>query len=252
MRYLVLISLLIFSLNAQETQKKQKVTIGLGPYMQTQPYKGADPLLVPSPVFFFDNDLFYIRWTRAGMYFLGNKGDEFSWGLSLTVQPRVYGYKAEDSEYLKDMDERETTFEGGLAYSATYNDMYVETMLLTDMLARYESWLFKTEIGDEYKLGDFTFYPSLILVYESDDFVNYYYGVKENEVDTSIGRTLFTPGAGWQIGAQTYIKYPFTDKLSALVNLRVDRLPTSALDSPLIDNEYMYSGLVSLIYAFHY
>jgi len=249
MKYILLLALLTLSLSATE---KQKVILGFGPYMQTQPYKSADPLLVPSPVIFFDNDLFYVRWTRAGMYFLGNKSDEFSWGLSLTVQPRVYGYKAEDSDYLKGMDERETTFEGGLAYSASYNDMYIETMLLTDMLVRYESWLFKTEIGDEYKLGDFTFYPSLILVYESAEFVNYYYGVKENEVDTSIGRTQFTPGEGWQVGAQTYIKYPFTDKLSALVNLRVDRLPTSALDSPLIENEYMYSGLVSLIYSFEY
>lgn len=252
MKYIVLLSLLILSLHAAETQKKQKVTLGFGPYVQTQPYKGVNPLLVPSPVIFFDNGLFYVRWSRAGMYFLGDKGEEFSWGLSLTAQPRTYGYKAEDSKYLKGMDERETTLESGLAFSATYNDMYVETMLLTDILVKYESWLFKTEIGDEYTLGHFTFYPSLIFVYESDEFVNYYYGVKENEVNDSIGRTQFTPGAGWQLGAQIYIEYPFTDKLAGLVNLRVDRLPTSALDSPLIESEYIYSGLVSLIYTFEY
>ncbi|SFV67249.1 MltA-interacting MipA family protein [hydrothermal vent metagenome] len=252
MKYILLLALLTLSLYGEETQEKKKVTLGFGPYMQTQPYKGVDPLLVPSPVIFFDNGLFYVRWSRAGMYFLGDKGEEFSWGLSLTAQPRTYGYKAEDSKYLEGMDERETTFEGGLAFSASYNDTYIETMLLTDMLVRYESWLFKTEIGDEFKLGKFTFYPSIIVVYESDEFVNYYYGVREHEVDTTIGRTQFTPGAGWQLGAQTYINYPFTDKLAGLINLRVDRLPSSALNSPLIDSDYIYSGLVSLIYSFEY
>ncbi|MDF1879151.1 MipA/OmpV family protein [Sulfurimonas sp. SAG-AH-194-C20] len=255
MKYILLLSLLALSLFAQETlttQKKQKLTLGLGPYFQTQPYKDVDALLVPSPVIFFDNGLFYVRWSRAGVYFLGNKGEEFSWGFSLTVQPRTYGYKAEDSKYLAGMDDRENTFEGGLAFSATYNDTYIEAMLITDMLVRYESWLFKTEIGDEFHLGNFVLYPSIIIVYESADFVNYYYGVKENEVDTSIGRTLFTPGEGWQLGAQTYIEYPFTDKLSGLVNLRVDRLPTSAINSPLVDESFIYSGLVSLIYTFEY
>lgn len=249
MKYIIL-ALLTLSLYAAETQIKQKVTIGLGPYVQTQPYKGVNPLLVPSPVIFFDNGLFYMRWSRAGMYFLGDKSEDFSWGLSLTVQPRTYGYKAEDSEYLKGMDQRETTFEGGIAFSASYNDTYIETMLLTDMLVRYESWLFKTEIGDEFVLGDFTFYPSIIVIYESDEFVNYYYGVKEHEARAD--RAQFTPGAGWQLGAQTYIDYPFTDKLSGLVNLRVDRLPSSALNSPLIESDYIYSGLVSLIYSFEY
>ncbi|CAI6147283.1 MAG: MltA-interacting protein [uncultured Sulfurimonas sp.] len=250
MKYILLLALLTLSLYGQEMQKKKKVTLGFGPYMQTQPYKGVDPFLVPSPVIFFDNSLFYVRWSRAGMYFLGDKSEEFSWALSLTAQPRTYGYKAEDSKYLEGMDERETTFEGGLAFSASYNDTYIETMLLTDMLVRYESWLFKTEIGDEFKLGKFTFYPNIIVVYESDEFVNYYYGVKQHEARAD--RTQFTPGAGWQIGAQTYIDYPFTDKLAGLINLRVDRLPSSALNSPLIESDYIYSGLVSLIYTFHY
>lgn len=250
MKYIIILLLLLGSLYAKE--EKQKVVLGLGPYIQTQPYKDVSALLVPSPVIFFDNGLFYIRWSRAGMYFLGKKSDTFSWGFSLTVQPRTYGYKAEDSKYLKGMDTRENTFEGGLAFSASYKDAYIETMLLTDMLSRYQSWIFKTEIGDKYTLGEFSFYPSLILVYESADFVNYYYGVKASEQDLSLNRPTFTPGAGLQLGAQMYAKYPFTKKLSALVNARIDKVPTSASNSPLLDTNYIYSGLVSLIYTFEY
>ena len=46
MKYLLVIILLCLSLTAEETQKKQKVTVGLGPFVQTQPYKNLDPFYV--------------------------------------------------------------------------------------------------------------------------------------------------------------------------------------------------------------
>lgn len=248
MRYILILVVFFLQINAQET--KQSVTIGLGPYIQTQPYKDVNPIFVPSPVIFFDNSLFYIRWSRFGMYFLGNKGEDFSWGLSLSAQPRTYGYESEDSETVRGMDKRENSLEGGLAFSAAYHDSYIEVMLLTDVLNRYDSWIVKTEIGDKYTLGNFKFFPSLIFVYQSDDFVNYYYGVKDTEVTAT--RPQYTATAGLQLGAQTFIKYPITENLATLINLRADLIPPSARNSPIVDSSYIYSGLVSLIYTFEY
>ena len=255
MRNIILITLFFLTLNAQETEvnleKKQKVTIGLGAYVQSQPYKGVDSFVVPSPVIFFDNGLFYVRWSRAGIYFLGDKQDNFSWGFSLTAQPRVFGYNPQNSPELQGMDERETTFEGGLAFSALYNTTYIEIMLLTDLLDRYDSWLIKTEVGDEFSLGHFTFYPSLIVSYQSDEFVNYYYGVtKEESAKTSFD--VFKPGAGFQVGAQTYVERPITENLSVLLNFRADSIPYTARNSPILDSSVIYSGLASLIYTFKY
>jgi len=250
MKLVLLVFLLMGFLNAQDT--KQKVTLGLGPYFQTQPYKDTSTIVVPSPVIFFDNSLFYIRWSRAGVYFLGDKQEDFAWGLSLTVQPRPNGYSASDSPYLVGMDTRERTIEGGVAFSAKYKETYLEVMLLTDLLDRYNSWIVRTELGDKYELGDFTFYPSLVLLYQSNQFVNYYYGVKSNEVDTSIGRNFYQPKGGFQVGAQTYINYSITDNWSTLLNIRADKLTSEQVNSPLVADKYIYSGLVSLIYTFEY
>jgi outer membrane protein len=149
------------------------------------------------------------------------------------------------------MDERKSTFEGGLAFSASYQkSKYIEIMLLADMLKNYNSWVVRTEIGDKYELGKFTFYPSIVLLYQPRKFVDYYYGVKTTEAKAD--RPAYAPGSGWEFGAQTYIKYPLTDELSALLNLRYDILPKSAQDSPLTDKNYIYSGLFSLIYTFEY
>ncbi len=249
MKYFLII--LLFLASFLSASQKQKVTLGLGPYIQSEPYKGAKDLLLPSPVIFFDNGVVYARWSRFGLYFLGEKQEDYAWGFSLTAQPRTLGYKASDSSYLQGMDERKSTFEGGLAFSASYKkSKYIEIMLLGDMLNTYNSWVSRVEIGDTYKAGKFTFYPSIILLYQSRKFVDYYYGVKCSESTTD--RAAYSPDGGLEYGAQTYIKYPFTDKLSALINARYDIIPKSAQQSPLTDKKYIYSGLVSLIYTFKY
>jgi len=251
-KYLIIL-LLIITLQAEEGKenKKQKITLGFGPYIQSQPYKGVDDLILPSPVIFYDNGIFYVRWSRFGVYFLGEKKSDYAWGFSLTAQPRTLGYKATDSTILNGMDDRESSFEGGLAFSASYHDKeYIEIMLLHDLLDRNKAWLARCEIGDEFKAGSFTFYPSVVGIYQSDKFLDYYYGVKDSEA--TLSRPAYTPGDGFEFGVQTYISYPFSDNLSTLINLRYDILAKSAQDSPIVEDNYIYSGLLSLIYTFEY
>ncbi|MEA3370079.1 MAG: MipA/OmpV family protein [Campylobacterota bacterium] len=246
MRYFFILALLFLNLTADE--EKQKVTIGLGPYIQTQPYENVDNILLPSPVIFYDDGLFYVRWSRAGVYFLGSKQDEYAWGFSLTAQPRTYGYEKGEIE---GMDERETTWEGGLAFSAKTDKAYIEIMALTDILDRYDSWILRTEIGYDFEFGKLSLYPSLVFMYQSQDFLDYYYGVTQEEAQRR-GETKYSPDDGFLLGAQTYIKYPFTDDLSALINIRADKISQEATNSPIVTEDYIYSGLLSLIYTFHY
>jgi outer membrane protein len=245
MKYLLAFILLFAQAIADDT--KQKVTIGAGPYLQTQPYKGVDDLLLPSPVIFFDNGIFYARWSRFGLYFLGEKKEDYSWGFSLTVQPRVYGY---DSSDIAGMHTRESSFEGGIAFSAKKDKAHIELMALTDVLGRYDSKIFQGEIGYDLEYSNFSIYPSIFAIWQSSQFVNYYYGVESDEA--TLQRAQYTPSSGLQVGIQTYIEYPLTEKLSAFVNLRADKLSQEATDSPLVNEDYIYSGLASLIYTFEY
>ena len=246
MRYILLFVLIFFPLFSQE--KKQTITLGMGPYIQTQPYAGVDSVITPSPVIFFDNSLFYIRWTRIGLYFLGEKKEDFSWGFSLTAQPRIYGY---DSSDISGMDKRETSFEGGLAFSIKMDKAYLELMAVTDLVDRHDTWIYNAEVGYDLELGNFSFYPSVLASYQSSKFTNYYYGVTQIEA-TRKAESMYAPSSGLQLGIQTYIEYPFTKKLSALVNIRADKLSTKASNSPLTNDDYIYSGLASLIYTFEY
>jgi outer membrane protein len=148
------------------------------------------------------------------------------------------------------MQERKNTWEGGLAFSAKTDKAYIEIMALTDILNRYEDWILKTEVGYELEFKKLKLYPSFIFIYQSSEFLNYYYGVRESE-KTSF-RNSYVPKSGFQVGFQTYIKYPLSDKLSTLINLRVDRLSSEATHSPIVHDSTIFSGLASLIYTFEY
>lgn len=248
----LIISLLLLTNVLFAKDANRDVSIGFGSYIQSQPYKNTSNFILPSPVVFFDNSLFYVRWTRVGVYFLGDKKDDFAWGLSLTAQPRTLGYKADDADILAGMDERKSSLEGGLAFSAKYKDSYIENMLLHDLLGYHKSWLNRTEIGTKYSLGKVNFHPSVIMLYMSDKFMNYYYGVKENEVNLTLNRAAYKANSGFEFGVQTYISFPITKKFSALFNLRYDYLPKSAKNSPLVEDNYIYSGLASILYNFEY
>ncbi|MBD3823214.1 MAG: MipA/OmpV family protein [Epsilonproteobacteria bacterium] len=241
MRHLLAFIFLLSTLAAQ------KLTLGAGPYIQTQPYKGVDEIVVPSPVIFYEESIFYVRWTRFGAYFAGSKGDEFSWGASITAQPRTFGYKPGTSAELSGMQERKSSFEGGVALSLQYGTTYVEFTALTDIIARHENFLYKTTLGDQYKIADLTLYPSLLLTYQSQPFVEYYYGIKAEEAAPS--RAAFTPKEGISYGAECYISYPITKSVSAFFNAKFETLPTDAANSFVTDEKLIFSGLLSLLYT---
>ena len=247
MRYLFLLVLILFQLEAQE--EKFPLTIGLGAYIESQPYKGVKSHILPSPIVFYDNKVFYARWSRIGLYFLGNSYNNYSWAFSVTAQPRPNNYQNTDSDILIGMNNKKSSLEAGLAFSATFNDAYIESMFLHDILNRYNSWLLKTEIGYKYKLGKFKFYPSLIFIYHSSKFLNYYYGVSHNEAITSNNKEYHLNNS-LEFGLQTYIKYPLTSELSALFNIRIDSLAKEVINSPIIEDKYIHSELLSLIYTF--
>ncbi len=249
---LILLSLGLYALEGVEKEEyiKTSVTVGAGAYIQSQPYKDADPLTTPTPVVFFDNSLFYVRWVRMGMYFAGENKENYSWGLSLTLQPRPFQYKASDAAILSGMDERESSWEGGLALAFKMENFFFETIAVHDLLNRSEGTVIRAEAGFDYQQGDWSFYPSILAIWYSDNMNDYYYGVKADE--SRPFRPAYQAKSGLNYAVQSYIDYAFNKNWHTLFNLRVDYLSSQIKNSPIVDDDVMVSGLVSLIYTFEY
>jgi len=245
----VLLLLMIFNLvhAAEESaDEPRNFYLGGGAYIQTQPYADADPIVLPSPVLFADNRLFYVRWTRVGMYVYGQQ----NWGISITAQPRPFGYEAGDAPILAGMAERKSSWEAGLAIGGENKYGFAELTWFRDILGNSDGSLLRLELGKFIEKGKWTFVPSVFVIRYDDRFNDYYYGVRPGEA--TVGRPAYTASAGFNYAAQTYIKYSFTRHWHFLGNIRGDLLADTIENSPLVDKGYMLSGLLSVMYSFEY
>lgn len=240
---------------------KDDIFIGAGPYFQTLPYKDAEPVTMGSPVIFFDNALFYVRWTRAGIYFYGQKGDAQSWGLSLTAQPQILGYYEHSAmtqigphkptPILQRMPDRESGWEAGVAASYTREDFFAEFLILQDITDQSNGTKLRLELGKSFRTEKWYFVPSILAIWLSQPFANYYYGVGQSDVDLSLGRSAYRADAALNLAVQTFIKYDLSSHWHLLANLRADRFADTVVSSPLVDKRMMYSGMVSVLCSFN-
>lgn len=256
LRFTLLLIAFTLLLNA-----KDDVYLGAGPYVQTLPYKDADSVVLATPVVFFDNALFYIRWTRLGMYFYGEKSETQSWGLSFTAQPQILGYYEEramtqlghrnPTPILQGMPAHESGWEGGLSAAYIRGGFFAEALLLQDITGQSNGTKLRLETGWELTRGDWSFYPSLLAIWLSQPFAQYYFGVDPTSANPAIGRSAYRCDAALNLSAQTYIKYNVNTHWHLLANLRVDRFADTINESPLTGTPYMYSGMLSLMYSFN-
>ncbi len=234
----------IFIIFISLLRAENSLSIGAGPYIQSQPYKDTDAFILPSPVIFLDYEIFYIRWSQIGVYFYGGE----NWGFSLMLQPRTYGYKADDSKFLKGMQTRKNSWEGGLSLAGKNEYGFAEIIYANDILNSSNRSLIRAEMGTKIKHAEWTFVPSVMLFWFSKGFNEYYYGVTEQESTDS--RAEYHPNAALNIAIQNYINYQITPKWGILTNIRADYLNSTISDSPIVSDQYIFSGMLSLLYTF--
>lgn len=228
----------------KDSKPKIDTYVGAGPYVQTQPYQGADPIVLPTPVIFFDNRLLYVRWTRVGLYVYGKQ----NWGISLTAQPRPWGYQAEDSEQLSGMAERLSNWEAGVAIGGKNQLGFAELTYFHDVQNRSEGSLVRLEIGKSFTNGRWYNMPSLFVIRYSDALLNYYYGVRPQE--STVQRPAYEAKAGINFALQHFFMYEMSKHWFLSANLRIDYLASEITQSPIVDDQWMGSAMVSLLYKF--
>ena len=249
MRISMLMTIALANVGVAEEQPstgdtKYEAHLGAGPYIQSQPYRGADPKVVPSPVIFFDNRLFYVRWARVGMYFYGGE----NWGASVTAQPRPFGYRAKDSPALAGMAERQNSWEAGFAVAGRNDVGFAELTYFHDILDRSTGSLARLELGTSIASGRWLHVPSILVLWFSDSFNDYYYGVRPEE--STAQRPAYSAEAGINFALQEFVMVPLSKDWFVSAEVRADYLASTITSSPIVDDRWMLSGMVSLLYRF--
>jgi outer membrane protein len=180
------------------------------------------------------------------------RGERLS--LDLVARARFDGFDADDSRFLAGMKDRHESVDAGVA--ATWRlgetragELELEARVTADLLGRSDGMEAALELGLERWLADrrLLVRPGLAVVWQDDDLVDYYYGVRADEA--AAGRPAFEGSAALDIEAGLTVLYRLTPRLGALALVRVKRLGDEIVESPIVEDREAYLALVGLSWS---
>ncbi len=224
-----------------------QVSVGAGVITAPRPYVGASNQTRAIPLLELSAGRFYLQGIRAGYTLLDGDGLD----LDLRVRARFGGLDEDDSPALAGMESRRGTAEAGLALDIDLGGRWnLELGAFADILARHGGFEGSADVGWRHVWGQgrFGVFPSVGLVWQSADLVDYYAGVRPAEARPARPEFAGRAALNLEAGVGGFCRIGSQWRVTAL--LRGLRLADEFQDSPIVDRRWGYFGLLGLSYAF--
>ncbi|MDP8212714.1 MAG: MipA/OmpV family protein [Candidatus Zapsychrus exili] len=245
----ILFASFVYAEEQEQEQERPANYSGVGYLMTDSPYKGVGKESVPIPILYWHSE-------GGKSYVEGNKGgyqliEYDNLKLDFIFVPRLMGYDDEDSTDLEGMQERKMSLDGGVGFSwdlVEHDGVSVDINFLTDLLGEHKGKEIELKILKKFKHDYFTFTPSAGVKWQSQDLVNYYYGVRSNEV--AAGRSEYEPDASLNCFASINFNMGISQEWVIATYFNIERLSNEIYDSPIVDDNYVVSSMVGLVRKF--
>ena len=232
------------------TDKDQPLVLGLGVIYRDKVYDGYDDgeKAQAIPLIMWENERFFFRGATGGWKLV----DEGPWEVAVIVEGRGDGYDSDDADILANMDDRDQGLDAGVQVNYQMeNGFGLKGTWVADITSKSEGYELRAEGYYITRRGNWLFRPSAAVVLQSDDLVDYYYGVQLDEVDTDLGRTFYQAddeilfrvqaAAGWNPGGSNW---------QIIFGVRADFLGDEIDDSPIVDDDVFLMGFLAAGYKF--
>lgn len=227
-----------------EPEAKGQWGLGVGAGIRRSPYRGADDNSAVLPILTYDSDRFKFAGTTLD-WKLGTAGD-----LSFSARARYdlrSGYEAKDSDDLSGMDERKAGvwLGGHAAWSTSFARISSELMKATGNSKGTQA---KLGIDRDFRTGNFIVTPRADVIWQDKKYVNYYYGVKADEVTANRAAYDGKSTVSFELGLRTV--YVIDRKQSVFLDLSVTTLGSKIKNSPIVDQKTLPGAAVGYVYRF--
>ncbi len=160
----------------------------------------------------------------------------------------------EDTPILKPTD-RDTTFDGGFELLGDGSWGSFQLQINTDISNKHNGYELWSGYSYDFEIGSFKIRPSLGLIYKSDKWTNYFYGVRENEVikrphSDSYIRAPYSASNALNSFYKLSINYPLTDRLRIVGIFENVFLDKTIWSSPIVHKDKMTTQFLGLFYEF--
>lgn len=235
----------------QERQKSlsaliEEVTtfhLGGGGFVQTQPYAGVDARVYPAPVVAYEGKRFYVRSAIVGYRLLSENGLM----IGPLVQPRVEGFKEDDSPFLHGMRDRNWSVDGGVNIEAATPVGLLGVSIVSDLLGRNRGQEVEFRYLVMLPVLGFHLIPSGGVKWKSDSLVDYYYGVRPHEARPD--RPAYEGEQAFDPFLRLVIRRKLTKHWSLFSDAEYEWLAGAIANSPIVSKDHQFSITTGVLYA---
>lgn len=242
--------MMIYSMFIIASQISLASTVGIGYGISNEFIKTGKKNYV-FPVLNYSYDNYFVDTTRGkvnlGYRFL--QDDIYTFSL-YAIPFGGYKIKAKDLEQkYRSIDDRDYQIMLGseLKY---YNDIYdVETSINAE--AGKKGGKLSLSFQKPYVVNsNLILRPSISFNYFTSNFVDYYFGIDGKEASSSLLLEKYDGDRGYSLGIGVSSSYRLTDAFSLLGFIGVSKYSKDMGDSPIVENDLIYTGGVGIIYTF--
>lgn len=221
-------------------------SLGLGVISSPRPYVGAGNSTRLIPILDLKYKRFYVRGILAGFEMV--QGERFK--LDLIGRAQFAGYEESDSSFLIGMEKRRESFELGLSSAWKFGPLQLEARAVADALGRSDGVQAGLDLtwSKIFGRGKAGLFPSVGVVWQDADFVDYYAGVRPEEALPE--RPAFEGSAALNYGAGVRGFASMSSRSQLVWLVRAQRLANEYENSPIIADRWTYFGLLGVTFRF--
>ncbi|MDX3773862.1 MipA/OmpV family protein [Chromatiaceae bacterium AAb-1] len=236
----------------QADDKASSSVWGLGVVVLTsqKAYTDIDRNNTVIPVLTFENR--YIRLLGPELEFRlpGIEINEFhKFNFSIVTKYDFNDYEQDDAWILNGMEERKGGFWAGAKAEWQNNYANISAEFISEVSGDSEGSRFNLGLERTWRFGArFTLTPRIVVSWLDKKYVDYYYGVRENEVRNDRSFYQGESAVSTEIGIRG--GYMFNKKHLILLDIGVSSLASAIKDSPLVDSSTENRVFLGYIYYF--
>ena len=228
--------------------REPKWTVGVGALFRDKPYEDFDSeeRWQPIPLVLYEGERFFVRGSNLGWKFVNTK----PWEVSVLLEAQGDGYEASDSDFLDGMDDRDPYVGAGGQVIWNPEKFGIGLTATTDITSESDGYQAVAKAFWRNRVGPWMYQFSGSAIFHSDDYVDYYFGVKAPEAIPDV-RPAYEADEETSfklMGAFVYQRpdSPWLFLFGAGMTFYGDEID----DSPITDDDQEFMGVGAIGYTF--
>ncbi len=204
----------------------------------------------PSPIFntgYYSDDLNVDIGSHTVSYrFYGQNEDLINFSSYLNTAGVAYSQN--DADVLAGMDSRDASFDFGLNTDFNLENGTLTTYIQHDLSNKYGGFIGGAKYFYPMKIETIDFVPYAGVSYQSADYVDYYFGVKEHEANKKRQQYKGQSDVSYELGYKLII--PISENWDITQTSSYTRLGDNISDSPIVDSPNQWVVGATAAYSF--